>query len=55
MRVNRRGVTRWVNIDTVGEDRGRVLGGKTYGTMEEAVDAAKKRSKRQGRKHRKSK
>ena len=41
---------RWYNLDTVGLDKGRVLGSKKgYSTMEEAVDAAKRRSKRYGK------
>jgi hypothetical protein len=37
---------RWYNVDTVGKDKGRVLGNKKgYSTVKEAVDAAKKRSK----------
>lgn len=37
--------SRWFNIDTVGKDKGRVLGNqKGFATSQEAVSAAKKRS-----------
>ena len=36
---------RWFNRDTVGADKGRILGNKSgFTTMKEAVSAAKRRS-----------
>ena len=34
----------WVNIDTVGTDAGKILGGRSYKTRKAAVAAVKKRS-----------
>ena len=42
----------WVNVDTVGKDKGRVLGSqKGFKTQAKAVAAAKARSKRFGTVH----
>ena len=40
---------RWFNRDTVGKDKGRILGSRSgFATAKEAVSAAKARSKRFG-------
>jgi hypothetical protein len=44
--------TRWFNIDTVGKDKGRILGSqKGFQTMKKAVQAAEARSPRFGTVH----
>ena len=41
---------RWYNLDTVGLDKGRILGSKKgYATMKEAVSAAERRSIKYGK------